>query len=147
MERIDSDVTVALPTGWAVKHSITLVAPEGDANVIASSEPVPDGMTTEEYAASQRLRLEQDFPGFRQLHSESITLVDDRPAWLRVFAWEPPDQTPVTQVQMYAVLGGRGYTATATTTSEQYPRHQVELTQLIRSISVGDGRVPVGSAS
>lgn len=40
LQRFKPQLTAPLPEGWFAKESITLLAPDGQANVIASSEPL-----------------------------------------------------------------------------------------------------------
>lgn len=116
-----SEVTVALPAGWHVKQSWTLLAPDRQANVIASCEPVSEGMTTDEYAHLQGSLLQREFPGYTQLSFDRVD-VGPVPALLRDFQWTPPDGLTVRQLQLYLVLSGRGYTATATAPVTRFPQ-------------------------
>jgi hypothetical protein len=43
-----------------------------------------------------------------------------RAGLLRRFEWSPPDGPTVTQLQVYCVENARGYTATATATTENF---------------------------
>ncbi|MGY1813936.1 hypothetical protein [Blastococcus sp. SYSU D00820] len=106
-------VRAQVPAGWLAKQSVTLVAPDGQANVIVSSEPLDRAVTTDEYAHTQGELLRRDFPGY----AESVFTVlplSTGPAYLRLFSWSPPNGVPVVQQQVYLARGGTGYTATAT---------------------------------
>ena len=112
------DVTPAVPPGWFVKMSWTVLAPEGQANVIVSSEPLAPSISTEEYMTIQGNLIRNEFPHYREFRLIPI-FFDHFPAWLREFSWVPPDGVPVTQFQAYCVVntaqGTRGLTATGTT--------------------------------
>lgn len=97
---------------------------EGEANVIASTEPLDGSITGEVYAEVQGDLLESEFPGYRQyggLEQLQLEGLSDR-GFLREFSWTPPDGVPVRQVQVYAVRRGRGFTATATTPESMYDK-------------------------
>lgn len=84
------------PPGWFVKESLTLLAPDGQANVIISSEPLDRSLTTTEYADIQGGLLVREFPGFRE-HSYDLAVVFGVfPGYLREFSWLPPDGVEVT---------------------------------------------------
>ena len=54
------------PAGWFFKTSVTLVAPDGQGNVIASSEPIDVRLDTEQYFAEQGVLLYREFPKFAE---------------------------------------------------------------------------------
>jgi hypothetical protein len=66
MRTFQPQLRAALPDTWFAKESITLLAPDGGANIIASSEPLDPGITTEEYTRTQGDVLHQQFPGFEE---------------------------------------------------------------------------------
>ncbi|NUT96362.1 MAG: hypothetical protein HOY78_30480 [Saccharothrix sp.] len=115
------------------------MAPHGRANVIASSEPLDDsGLTAEDYARRQHLMLDSEFPEFR-------TTVDLMPisvqgahgtAWFSEFTWTPENAEPVTQMQVYAVRPGRGYTATATALTADFEDNRDELFDMLMSMVI-----------
>ena len=142
MSSFTPHLTADLPSDWFAKESITLLAPDGRANVIASSEPVPSDVDTVRYAATQGNLLEKDFRGFEQHRFEALELLGRRAVYLREFSWTPPDGEPVTQVQLYHVDGGRGYTATATTTSDRYPDLALELRLILEGLAIRDEEGP-----
>jgi tetratricopeptide (TPR) repeat protein len=138
MERFDSQLSIARPPGWGVKESVTLLEPSGQANVIVSTEPVPPGTTTEDYARANEEQMDQgDFPGYRQFSREETEFANGGPAIVRRFEWTPPDGATVTQIQLYHVDGDRGLTATGTTTSASYDDLELDLEQLLLSIAAG----------
>ncbi len=120
MSRFRPQISAWLPDGWFAKESITLLAPDGQANVIVSSEPLDPSIDSYRYAEVQGTLLRQEFPGYRELVFEPTEMLGGRRGYLRRFEWKPPDGVPVTQLQMYYTEHGRGYTATATTPSNQY---------------------------
>jgi hypothetical protein len=128
------ELTVSVPENWFAKVSTTLLAPDGQANVIASSEPLDPTITIERYAEVQGELLEREFPGYvlRSYGRESV--LGGRSGYFRHFEWTPPDGVPVTQIQMYYVENGRGYTATATTPTEGFPQREIVLREAIRGL-------------
>ena len=123
-----------LPAGWFAKESMTLLAPDGQANVIASSEPLDPTITAQRYAEIQGDVLNQKFEGYRQLRFEPTLVFGGRPGYLRQFEWTPPDGVPVTQVQLYFAANGRGYTATATTPSSEFHRFEQQFDQMLSGL-------------
>jgi hypothetical protein len=129
-------LTATLPAGWVVKESITLVGPDGQANVIASSEPLDASTDTERYADLQGELLRQEFPGYRESVFGRISLFGGHEGYMRRFEWEPPNSEPVTQMQLYYAENGRGYTATATTPSTQIRRFELLLRQILGGLRI-----------
>ena len=132
-------LTAVLPAGWFVKESITLFAPDGQANVIASSEPLDASIDAERYADIQGETLRREFPGYRELVFGRILLLGEREGYMRRFEWKPPDGVPVTQMQLYYTENGRGYTATATTPSTQIQRFELLLRQILGGLRIQGG--------
>lgn len=133
MEIITSLLTVPLPAGWFFKESITVLAPDGQANVIVSSEPLDPRLDTDGYAQAQGTLLAQEFPGFYEVSYAPISWLGGERAYLRHFTWAPPDGVPITQMQAYHAQPGRGFTATATTPSTSF--HHLEAT--LREVLLG----------
>src|SRR3954452_15177039 len=65
--RFEARLQAALPAGWFVKESITLLAPDGAGNVIVSTEPLDPSIDTARYAEVQGELLRNEFPGFTEL--------------------------------------------------------------------------------
>jgi hypothetical protein len=105
----------SVPPGWLVKESLEIVAEDLAANVIASSESIPQGMNSASYAADQGKRLQAEFPGYQELSFGETDLFGGRRGFMRRFRWTPPGSGEVTQIQLYCVDDERGYTATGTT--------------------------------
>ncbi len=124
------------PEGWYHKTSVTLLAPDGLGNVIASSEPLDGSFDTERYAMVQLELLRDQFPQFSE-HANGRLDLGGTPAIWRKFSWTPPDGLPVTQLQLYAVADGRGYTATATTPTSNWERYEEVFHNAFRSIVIG----------
>ena len=116
-------VRALLPDGWRAKESVTLVAPDGYANVIASSEPVDPGLDAQQYAEAQGDLLRREFSGYQELEFGPRLIFGGRPGYVRTFSWQPENGDPVTQIQLYYAESGRGYTATATTPSSEFQRY------------------------
>lgn len=127
----------SLPQGWFAKESITLLAPDGQANVIASSEPLDPSIDTNQYAQVQGDLLRKEFPGYEEMSFEPRSIFGGRPGWRRWFSWTPPDGLRVTQIQFYFAESGRGYTATATTPSRNFERYEQTLIELLDSLAIG----------
>jgi hypothetical protein len=125
-----------LPDGWQVKESITLLAPDGQANVIASSEPIDPDVDSHKYADSQAAMLRREFPGFSEYSSGPETVFGGRSGFERVFEWTPPDGVPVTQIQHYHASNGQGYTATATTPSRLFVAVESVLRNILHSVVI-----------
>ncbi|WP_394553619.1 DcrB-related protein [Agromyces sp. MMS24-JH15] len=131
-----SRLTARKPSDWFSKESFTLLAPDGQANVIYSSEPLDPTIDTDHYASVQGELLEREFPGYRQhgeLEEYGIGNVSGR---LREFSWTPPDGVTVRQIQLYAAYDGQGWTATATTPEEHYPAVRQQLMAILSTIAV-----------
>jgi hypothetical protein len=105
--------------GWHVKASVTVIAADGQANVIVSSEPLDPRYDTQAYAESQATLLRREFSGFREFSTGPYPFLGLQGV-VRWFEWSPPDGVPVTQIQAYYAAGGRGYTSTATTTAAAF---------------------------
>lgn len=123
MEAFTPVIRAVLPDGWFAKESMTLLEPHGQANIIASSEPLADHFDAYSYAEVQGNLLRGEFPGFQEREYGPWLVFGGRPGYRRLFSWEPPDAGPVMQVQLYYARGGHGYTATATTPAAQYALH------------------------
>jgi hypothetical protein len=130
-------LSLAIPHDWLWKESTTLLAPDGSANVIASSEPLDAAITLEEYVQAQGDLLSTEFQDFHQYKLEGVRItggVED--AVLRDFAWNPPDGQRVRQLQVYAVRQSRGITATGTTPESEWGRNGAQLLETILSLLV-----------
>lgn len=126
-----------LPTDWFAKESMTLLSPDGQANVIASSEPLDPSIGSAQYAETQGRLLAREFPHFHQAYFGPRRVFGGRAGWIRVFSWMPPDGVPVSQIQLYYAERGRGYTATATTPSTQFARHEHLFRECLDGLSLG----------
>lgn len=135
--RTRSSIQLDLPAGWFFKESYTLLAPDGQANVIASSEPLKPSMGAKEYAEAQGDLLQSGFNEYKP-HSLEPFFVHgvDGDAWLREFTWNPEGRDPVTQLQLYAVRPGRGFTVTATTPTADAERYYSILSDVLTSLVV-----------
>jgi hypothetical protein len=132
-------ISALKPPDWFGKESITLLAPDGQANVIASCEPLEETIDTDTYAGVQGDLLEKEFPGYKQFAFEPKRVFGGRDGRIRRFQWTPPDGEPVTQIQLYYAEAGYGYTATATTPTRQFADVELQLTEILEGLTV-DGR-------
>jgi tetratricopeptide (TPR) repeat protein len=142
MNYVRPDITAALPEGWFAKDSLTLLAGDGQANIIASSEPLDPSIDTDQYASIQGELLNEEgkFPSYQERQFEPIEVFGGRKGMIRTFEWSPPDGVRVTQVQIYYAEGGRGYTATATTPSSEFPPRELLLRETLSSLSLADAQ-------
>jgi tetratricopeptide (TPR) repeat protein len=138
MERLKRKLSADLPEGWFAKESITLLARDGQANIIASSEPLDESMDTHRYAEIQGDLLKKEFPGYKEYVFESAEIFGGNQGYVRRFEWTPPEGVPVTQVQLYYVENGRGFTATATTPSSQYERFELQLRLILNRMVINE---------
>lgn len=114
------------------------MAPDGAANVIVSTEPVSEALTSHDYAMAQGRQLEAEFADYAEL-SLTAQPVAGVPGYVRRLRWQPPDGVPVFQVQAYAVLEpGRALVGTATTALASMERLEAELQKILDSIALGD---------
>jgi hypothetical protein len=136
MVRYRPTISVSLPSGWFAKESLTLLAPDGQANVIASSEPLDPSIDTKKYAEVQGDLLENEFPEFESFSFEETDVFGRGTGYIRRFQWQPPDGVPVMQMQLYYAESGTGYTATATTPSSEFPRYEPDLRDALESLLI-----------
>jgi len=122
--------------GWYFKESFTFLEPNGDANVIASSEPVSDDLDSTAYADAQGDLLRAEFPGYEEYSFEPMLVFGNHQGFMRRFSWVPPDKDPVVQMQIYYASNGRGYTATATTPESTYERLGAQLREVLESLLI-----------
>lgn len=137
MPRFGPTLSAPLLEGWFAKESITLLAPDGKANVIASSEPLDETVDTRRYAEVQGELLVKEFPGFEEYSFEQAEIFGERSGFMRRFQWVPPDGVPIMQVQLYYAEAGRGYTATATTPTTEFTRYESDLQDVLEGLLVG----------
>lgn len=132
-----SSLSIELPQTWHYKESYTLLAPDGQANLIMSSEPLADEIDSDAYAHVQGEILGREFPDYAEITFEPYVIEGlDGHGWIREFQWVPPDGAPVRQTQIYGVAFGRGYTATATSPVTEYERYRADMAALLSSIAV-----------
>ncbi len=136
MQTVKGELAASIPPDWYWKESITLLAGDGEANVIFSSEPIDPGLGLEEYAMSQGKVLAENFPAYREIAFEPMTMMGGRPGRLRRFEWRPPDKPPMTQIQLYCVEGDRGYSATATTPTAHIQAAEPVLVGILERLTV-----------
>jgi hypothetical protein len=136
--RFVAELSAPLPAGWFAKETITLLAPDGQGNVIASSEPLDVSIDTARYAAVQGALLRKEFPQFHETALTEEPVLGGRRGLLRRFEWTPPDGRRVRQLQFYFASGGRGYTATATSSRDEFERFELAFRQILRGISMSE---------
>jgi hypothetical protein len=131
-----ASVSALVPETWLAKDSITLVAGDSKANVIASSEPLSRSMGTDEYAKSQGDLYEAEFPGYDEISCEPKLVFGGQDGVVRRFRWLPPDGDAVMQIQHYYADGRRGYIATATVPAELFSAREVELVDILDGLCI-----------
>jgi hypothetical protein len=136
MQSFRHAITAQIPDDWLTKESITLYEQNWEANVIASYEPIEEGLTSKEYAESQGDPLRQEFPAYDEISFSPTELLGGRSGYLRKFEWTPPDGERVTQLQLYYAENGRGFTATATTSSVAFYKFERVLIDVLRNLSL-----------
>ena len=127
-------VRATLPEGWFAKESTTLLAGDGQANVIASSEPLDPSIDPYSYAEVQGDLLRTEFNEYHEFDFGPHLIFGGRPGYIRDFSWRPPDGVEVRQIQLYYAEGGRGYTATGTTPSSEFSRFEEQLRGCLHGI-------------
>jgi hypothetical protein len=136
MQKFKSKLSAPVPDDWFAKDSYTLLSPDGQANIIMSSEPLDPSIDTEAYAHVQGDLLRKEFPGYREFIFEPTQIFGGRSGWLRRFEWKPPDGEPVVQIQLYYAENGRGYTATATTRAIDIKRFELDLRLVLGGLRI-----------
>jgi tetratricopeptide (TPR) repeat protein len=136
MKRFQSQIAAQKPDEWLIRESITLLAPDGRTNVIASSEPLDPSIDTTSYAETQGHLLREEFPHYRELVFEPRQVLGGRQGYIRRFDWMPPDGELTTHIQLYYVEHGRGFTVTATTSSADYQRFELQLRQILDGLVI-----------
>ncbi len=136
LSRTPNWVSLEIPADWFWKESFTLLAPDGSANVIASTEPLDPGISLDQYAEIQGDLLSKEFPQYQQFRFEPAMIEGVAEARLREFAWTPDDGERIHQIQVYAVRDSRGITATATTPESAWEPNRHHLQQAIFSLVV-----------
>jgi hypothetical protein len=136
-----SRLAAPVPDGWFVEESLTLLAPDAQAHVIASCEPLDPSVTTEQYAARQGELLRQNFAEFEEISLDDLPLIGGT-ALLRRFSWTPPDGGRVTQQQVYLTASGAGFTATTTTPATSSARYAPVFETVLRSLRFGAHPAP-----
>ena len=129
-------LSAAVPNGWLVKESITLMSLDGQANVILSSEPIDPWLDSIDYALAQGHQLAMELPAYREHAFDRVLLFGRYAGFVRELSWTPHDGVPVTQLQFYCAIAGRGYTGTATTSSSMFPVHEPGLRETLLSAAV-----------
>jgi hypothetical protein len=126
-------LVLPLPDGWFAKESITILAPNGQGNVIASSEPLPTEIDARQYADVQGDLLAKEFDDYSEYTFEPALVFGGRPGYVRQFSWTTQEGQRVTQIQAYYAADGRGYTATATTPAVSFESFET----VFRSVLAG----------
>lgn len=130
-------LAAVLPSGWYGKSTLTLLAPDGQANVLFSSEPLDARMTSRDYAEVQGRLLRCEFPDFVEVEFSPARVFGGHCGFRREFGWKPPDGVPITQIQLYAVVDGRGLTATATSPSTLFDHQAETLLRVLSQLRIG----------
>lgn len=125
-----------VPTGWLAEEKITLLSPDGKANIIASSEPLDESVDTERYSEEQGMLLRAEVPNYDELVTCERTMFGGRAGVFRKFRWTPPDSGNVTQIQIYYAEHGRGYTATVTASASMFPAVEAVLLDVLDGLVI-----------
>jgi hypothetical protein len=136
VKRTPNWISLEIPDGWFWKESFDLLAPEGNANIIASTEPLDPEITLDKFVQAQGDLLSTEFPGFHEFKLERARIRGVLEAMLREFAWNPPDGERVRQLQLYAVRDGRSITATGTTPESAWEANGEQLLGTMLSLLV-----------
>jgi hypothetical protein len=146
--RFTGSLSAPVPDGWFAKESLTVLAPDGLANVIASSEPLDKTLTTQQYADGQGEDLRNMFANFKERSYGPANMLGGRECVVRRFEWSPPDRgnDPVTQIQVYHVAAGRGYTLTATARSVRFEAVERVLIGILEGVLISGGNPEVQEA-
>lgn len=130
-------ITAQMPKEWFGKESITIVEPDSQANVIASSEPLGSDFDAARYAEVQVKLIRVEFPGYQELFFGSALVFGNRRGYVHHFQWIPPDGLSITQIQMFYIENERAYTATATTSTVLFERYKEQLQEILDSLRIG----------
>ncbi len=131
-----SRLRAPVPEGWSVRESWTLTAPDGQATVVVSREPLPPGVGAEQYAQGQGDRVAAEYPQYQQ-HVLTVLPLTSGPAYARLFSWAPPGGSRVVQVQVSATAPDTGWTATASTPAASFETVAGVLDGVLRSLEFG----------
>lgn len=135
--RCSGTLSMEMPTDWHFKESYTLLSPDGQANLIASTEPLDPSVDAEYYATVQGDLLTTEFPDYEHIAYYEVPIHGmPGPVFYREFSWRPPEGEQVTQMQIYAVVpgGGRGITATGTAATAHFGRYRDALYRQMTSL-------------
>lgn len=135
-ERVRSTISAVKPLDWYVKESATYFAPDGRANVIVSCEPLQPEADSRTYAEAQGELLREEFPQYSEQSFAPRTVFGDRAGFVRRFDWHPDDGEAVAQIQLYYAADGRGWTATATASVEDFAECELDLVKLLNSVRI-----------
>jgi hypothetical protein len=133
-EPVHARITASKPVDWFYKESHVYLAPDGRANVVASAEPLEADIDSLAYADEQGSLLEGEFPGYAEHSFEAMRVFGGQAGFRRRFSWRPEDGEPVTQTQIYYAEAGRGYTATATSATDEHDVFELTLLELLASL-------------
>lgn len=132
-------VTPSPPLRSPVKEHITLRSRDGQANVIASVEPVDPTLGTAAFADAKGASL-RGLPDYSEQAYGPSVLFGDRDGMLRRFSWSGPHGRHTTHLQAYHARDGSGYRVTATARTEQFAAREGELRRVIADLRLRDGR-------
>jgi hypothetical protein len=75
MKTVRTRLGAVIPDDWYWKESLTILAPEGKANIILSSEPLDDAIDLDRYTRVQGELLVEEFPGYRPIALEPMRMM------------------------------------------------------------------------
>jgi hypothetical protein len=137
-QRQSSPLSASVPPGWIRKDSLELFHPTGIANIIASTEPVPDEIDVKGWFEAQGEALRSAIGTYREIQTEEIRAFNGLDGYMRIFEHTPENGIPFTQIQLYAVSRGRGITATATSTTSEFREIELTLVQILKGLEFDD---------
>ncbi len=132
--------TIERPEGWKQNTVHLLLGPVVDSiqhSIIVTADEELDCKLLSDYAEMQVTALEQQLIGYRLLKREDISLADGTPAHKIVFRWDPTDQFPIYQEQIYVFVDGMGYKITASFSRKTRKIYGKEMEKIMLSFKCG----------
>ena len=128
--------TIKQPEGWQDKTIHTLLGPiksDVQHNIIITVEENVTCNSVSDYADIQITALEQQLMGCHLLKREEITLANGKPAYKVIFRWDPSDQFPIYQEQVFVLNDGKAYKITTSFSRKTRKTMGPEIDRIIMS--------------
>lgn len=129
-------LTAMVPAGYYARESLTIGSIDQEANVIASTEPLPRELDTRGYGDLQGEALRVEFEGYKEISYGPTTMLGGRPCYVRHFEWAGQHGSPIRQIQVYYVESGLGYSLTATTLAARFEENVASLLLILNGIRI-----------